>query len=325
MNTLFSTYTQGENRVTASILATFERLPFRLVEQILQQLLQEETEPWLQFKNQIKTGKKGTIPDACISASFSVWIETKIKGSTLTESQIKGHLEQMGTPAKENQFLLLLTPDKIEPDIIDSIEDNKKRIRWSNFQSLCDIIQELLDEAPDWATDLDQLPDERDRDILRELYHFIKEEGLIIEEQVLVIPARFAYPDYEKYGAYLCQENRSFRPASHLAFYRQKKIENQIPKIVKRYPSICLKEKKTYEHDGNREKLLLLADNLRINKDPRVDETYQIFLLEKGIELSDPIEHKKPNGIQKQRYFPLSKITKGLNKPKTTDDLWGKS
>lgn len=35
-NPLFSTYSQGENRVTGSLLAVFERISFALVEQILQ-------------------------------------------------------------------------------------------------------------------------------------------------------------------------------------------------------------------------------------------------------------------------------------------------
>ena len=31
------------------------------------------------------------------------------------------------------------------------------------------------------------------------------------EDQVLIVPARTAYPDYERYGLYFCQANRSYR------------------------------------------------------------------------------------------------------------------
>lgn len=51
-NPLFSTYRQGENRVTGSLLAVFERISFALVEQILQQMLEEPEVDLLTFTNQ---------------------------------------------------------------------------------------------------------------------------------------------------------------------------------------------------------------------------------------------------------------------------------
>ena len=89
-NTLFSTYTQGENRVTGSILAVFERLSFALVEQILQTLLQEADAELVTFRNQVVG--PASVPDARIHASFSYWIETKIVPRALDERQCSGRL-----------------------------------------------------------------------------------------------------------------------------------------------------------------------------------------------------------------------------------------
>ena len=68
-NTLFSTYSQGENRVTGSMMAVFERISFALTEKIFQGLTQESGTNLLSFENQ--PAGKDTVPDAVIRASFA--------------------------------------------------------------------------------------------------------------------------------------------------------------------------------------------------------------------------------------------------------------
>src|SRR5260370_3493832 len=89
-NPLFSTYSQGENRVTSSILAVFERLSFVLVEQILQALCQEPEFPLLSFLNQ-PVGKSST-PAGRIRASFAYWIDTKFTPIEIHTDQILRHI-----------------------------------------------------------------------------------------------------------------------------------------------------------------------------------------------------------------------------------------
>jgi hypothetical protein len=72
-NPLFSRYSQGENRVTASTLAVFERISFALVERILQTLCQEQNLSLLTIKNQFKPKNAGSIPDGIIKASLKVF------------------------------------------------------------------------------------------------------------------------------------------------------------------------------------------------------------------------------------------------------------
>ena len=61
---LFSTYRQGENRVTATFLAVLQRLSLPNIDRILQRLLWEDEESYnlVSFENQIRT--KGSVPDA---------------------------------------------------------------------------------------------------------------------------------------------------------------------------------------------------------------------------------------------------------------------
>lgn len=75
-NPLFSTYRGGENRVTSSTLAVFERLSLDLVKYLLQNATDVgEDLQAVVFENQVAGA--GSVPDARISARFTWWFETK--------------------------------------------------------------------------------------------------------------------------------------------------------------------------------------------------------------------------------------------------------
>lgn len=70
---------------------------------------------------------------------------------------------------------------------------------------------------------------------MRELVRFLYDRDRLIggvEDRVLVIPARRAWDEYEEYGLYFCQPDRSFRPSGYLAFYRDNHIEATVPAIT---------------------------------------------------------------------------------------------
>jgi hypothetical protein len=75
-NPLFSTYRQGENRVTSSMLAVFERIDLSLLETVLAAASGESSLQMVSFTNQ-PPGKGHSIPDALISAHFAYWFEVK--------------------------------------------------------------------------------------------------------------------------------------------------------------------------------------------------------------------------------------------------------
>lgn len=52
-------------------------------------------------------------------------------------------------------------------------------------------------------------------------------------DTVLIVAAGKAILDFEKYGCYICQENRNFRSNSeYMAFYHHNKISTYVPKIL---------------------------------------------------------------------------------------------
>jgi len=74
---LFSTYRQGENRVTSSMLAVFERIDLSLLETLLAGAAGEAGAiQMVSFVNQ-PVGMGASVPDARISASFAYWFEVK--------------------------------------------------------------------------------------------------------------------------------------------------------------------------------------------------------------------------------------------------------
>jgi len=249
---LFSTYTQGENRVTSTIMAVFERLPFILVEQILSSMADSSDVKLLTFKNQPTVRGANSIPDAKISSSFSYWIETKTVKNALTIEQIKSHLETIAeenriTPTSKN-FLLVLTPDDQKPIILDEIDE--KIVSWGSFDDLVLLIkEELIGEVG--RNNGNWFIREQDRALLLELVNFLAHEKLLdtSKQKVQVIAAKTAWPDfnrldgfYEGYSAYICQPNRRFQAAEYLAFYENGRVHKIIPKILYSIDEILLNE-----------------------------------------------------------------------------------
>ena len=87
---LFSTYRQGENRVTASMLAVSSRLDVTRLERIIGEAMGETSVQLVSFENQATSPHSSTVPDGRISWRFSLWIETKIRPGELSRRQLEG-------------------------------------------------------------------------------------------------------------------------------------------------------------------------------------------------------------------------------------------
>ena len=216
---LFSTYRQGENRITATLLAVLQRLTLANIDRILQGILGETTFQLVSFDNQVK-GQR-SVPDARISGAPAVWIETKTVRRGKDQEQLERHLRNL---EKEDK-LVLLTPDDVQPQIVTSIGD--RRLIWNNFQALSDAIDTILQDEND-------PPTEREAFLLREYVALLQHEGLLRfrRDVVLVVAARNAWPEYKLLHAYICQLRRSFQPAAHIAFYSEGKIHEVVPRII---------------------------------------------------------------------------------------------
>ena len=156
-NPLFSTYRQGENRVTSSMLAVFERIDLSLLESLLAAAAGESALQMVTFTNQ-PPGVGASVPDARISARFSYWFEVKTERGALRRKQLIEHLSCLSGGGDARLFAV--TPDGAEPGLVGELGD--ARLVWLNFQALSDAIDALMG-------DQSNLMGERTEFLLREL------------------------------------------------------------------------------------------------------------------------------------------------------------
>jgi hypothetical protein len=73
---------------------------------------------------------------------------------------------------------------------------------------------------------------EQSRFLLNELVALYEMDGLLTTDDTVVVAARVAWPEYQRFAAYVCQPNRSFRVGlTHLGFYAHGAIQPLVPRI----------------------------------------------------------------------------------------------
>lgn len=344
---LFSRYSQGENRVTASILAVFERVSFALVERILQILCEDSNIPLLEIRNQFRTKGAGGIPDGVIQASFAYWIETKTVQNAIgldhklddgrpVNRQLKAHLDALEKwPNAGKKRLLVLTPDYEEPQAIASL--NSDLIVWASFNDLYSAIVAITATDESWLTSDALPPSEQERSLLRELVQMLLAEGLVNSgrsDSVLIVPARSAIGDYRNFSVYVCQPFRSFRRVEYIGFYHNGVIDRCIAKILGEpieEVDLTVEAIEEAELDTEvKEKLRLLVNKMKDSNSERYGDTLKVFFLSPPdssdtIKLTQDIKNDLRNQagrpfafVQGQRYVALSALQ---GSPSTTTEL----
>ena len=223
---LFSTYSQGENRVTATFLAVLQRLSLPNMNRILGALLGEREEDFnlVSFVNQPQ-GIEST-PDAKIETGQGVWFETKTESNAVGLKQIRSHMKAV----RGDEKLVVLTPDDGKPPVLDSTnlrEGDRNRIAWASFNTLDDIVKDILE-------DQQTPPSEFEAFLLREFSAFLQQEGVITipsGNRVMVVSAGKAWPGYDKQGIYGDIRKPNWKPSAHLAFYTGMEIKAIVPRI----------------------------------------------------------------------------------------------
>jgi hypothetical protein len=82
---------------------------------------------------------------------------------------------------------------------------------------------------------------EREAFLLRELQNMLAAEEILgSENDVVVVAARFAWPEYNQIHAYVCQANRPFQQVSRVAFYSKGQIHPLVPKILESYDDVVM-------------------------------------------------------------------------------------
>jgi hypothetical protein len=328
VNPLFSTYTQGENRVTSTILAVAEQINNQLTEDILESLVDESDLSLVSFDNQV-TGQN-SVPDGAITASTTLWIETKTERDAVDEQQLREHLSALDEETTALQRLVALTPDADRPEEIDRIDD--PRLVWANFDTLVGTVESVLNRDARQADSSEFIPTERETFLLRELIRFLYDESLVSgsEDRVLVVAARRAYGEYDDYGHYFCQPNRSFKPVSHLAFYKDSEIKPELPRVTGSIESVTLTESGVKEvddlADNHRSELKEVVSEMEEDDSERYGKTQKVLFLEPETELDSSIPNDKTAEDSNQqvafvyghRYVSLADL---LEEPTATTDL----
>ena len=323
-NPLFSSYRTGENRVTASILAVLERIDLGVVERLLSAATGEATLPLVSFQNQV-AAKDGSVPDAGISANFRYLFEVKTARHALKTEQLQEHLDHLNGSFGDER-LFVLTPDAEEPSVVDQFDE--PRLTWLNFHGLDQAIDEVLQGET-------ELLGEQTRFLLHELRALFDQEGLLGQEDTVVVAARRAYPEYLRSASYTCQAGRAFREGvTRMGFYYGGAIQPWIPEIRHRRDNVIFSREtvRTLEETGepfDAELAVLVA--LLLDTGPRVPgQPYQVFLLsgahdEATIRLDAAIKNTTTDRKGKpwawtmgQRYTQSGLLEKG---PKSTTEL----
>lgn len=229
MTSIFSTYSTGENRVTASLLAVLRSLSLDRIQRLLGALLEQSEFELVRFQNQPAKGGKG-VPDAIIHASIRLLVETKIERDAINLPQLKQHLQRLDETNEATRLLLVITPDEVRPKSLDAIGD--ERIVWASFAAIDQAIDELLDDKY-------EVTSEREAYLLRELQNMFATEGLLAtDNDVVVVAARNAWPEYNRFHAYICQPNRPFQQVSRMAFYSHGQVHPLVPRILETHDDV---------------------------------------------------------------------------------------
>ena len=327
LNPLFSTYRAGENRVTSSLIAVFERIDTHLVERVLAAALAEATVTMLTFSNQVTMSGPGThtVPDASISSNFRWLFEVKTARNALTKRQLVGHLKHLnGSYADER--LLAITPDAVHPEVLEELQD--PRTVWTSFSAISDAIDAVL-------ADPSELAGERTEFLLRELQALFRADGLLDFDDVVVVAARAAYPEFLECPAYICQPGRSFQPGlTHLGFYADGEIKPEIPRIEHMRDQVVFSP----EHASHLDTTGMSTDaqvakviRWALSTSRRVtDQTYKVFVLTEAgshdtVHLARAIKNTTVTASGRpwawtlsQRYTSLGALSQN---PHTTDEL----
>ena len=105
-------------------MAVLSSLSLKRIERLLGALFEQSELELVRFKNQPSSGSPG-IPDAEISASCRLLVETKIRPDSVSRDQLERHLERLETSDETTRLLLVLTPDRRAPDAISEINNER--------------------------------------------------------------------------------------------------------------------------------------------------------------------------------------------------------
>lgn len=229
MGSIFSRYSQGENRVTSSILAVFRTLSLPAFDYLASGLAGIDT-GLINISDQPGQGGQG-VPDGEISANFKILIETKMPGNDANIEQLKQHLSRLEDYTGTG-VLVYLSADQTMPDEVANLGD---KVIWKSFADLRQLFDELLTHESITLSNIESF-------LLEQLVAMMEnEKGLLpIIDEVVVVAARKAWAIYQNHPLYICQAGRSFRNVNYIAFYADGVVKPKVAHIRNRWQTVHL-------------------------------------------------------------------------------------
>ena len=115
---------------------------------------------------------------------------------------------------------------------------------------------------------------EREAFLLRELQTMLLEEELLgSSKDTVVVAARHAWTEYQRFHAYVCQPGRSFQPVQYLAFYAAGQVYPLIPRIT------AVKDEVVFEPGRHSGPMGYLVEQLLEERLREAGTSYKVFLL----------------------------------------------
>ncbi len=155
-----------------------------------------------------------------------------------------------------------------------------------------------------------------------------------MEQDVVVVAARVAYPEYLRYAAYVCQPNRTFQAVERMAFYTGNAIQREVPRILAHHSALHFTDATAASLRNSDDHLTArigeIVDLFLQNRDRDVGSILDVYLLSppsdpQTLVLPQPILNttttasgKRIAWTQGHRYTASEALTRG---PKTTADL----
>ena len=148
-------------------------------------------------------------------------------------------------------------------------------------------------------------------------------------ETVLVVAAgQWAYTDFHRLSAYICQPGRfPGRNVERIAFYSDGEVKPEIPLVRYRLDNVTFSDEEAARLEGSGDPLERRCGEvirLRVAQGGEREQVSQIFLLSgpqdpETVHLSAPIPHEGRGGwLQAHRWIPLAALQAG---PANTEEL----
>ena len=101
----------------------------------------------------------------------------------------------------------------------------------------------------------------------------LEEELLGSSKDTVVVAARHAWTEYQRFHAYVCQPGRSFQPVQYLAFYAAGQVYPLIPRITE------VKDEVVFEPGRRSGPMGYLVEQLLEERLREAGTSYKVFLL----------------------------------------------